>query len=79
MLPLFFCEQGPIAPTGNNGGVTIRRATTFTDGWTATAWFGGTNLGSVTLPRYLDAYQRALAVCASNWVDVFYGSIDPNN
>lgn len=79
MLPLFFCEQGSNAPAGQNANITLRRATTFSDGWTATAYFGGTSLGSFTSTRQLDAMQRAMIVAGSYWVDVFYGSVDPDN
>lgn len=76
MLPLIFCEMGATAPVGKNGGITM---TQVTPNWKATAWYGGTNLGSFTMSRQLDAYQRAIAVLASYWVDVFYGSVDPDN
>jgi hypothetical protein len=47
--------------------------------WTATPWFGGTNLGGITLDRQIDAYQRAMAVLCSYIVELFYGAADPNN
>lgn len=76
MLPLLFAEMGATAPAGHNGGITMTQAY---PNWTATAWFGGTNLGSFTQSRQSDAYQRALIVLSSYWVDVFYGSVDPDN
>lgn len=76
MLPLFFCEMGATAPAGHNGGISM---TQYGTKWKATPWYGGTNLGAITADRQIDAYQRAIAVLCSYWVDVFYGSVDPDN
>ena len=76
MLPLIFCEQGATAPVGQNGGITMTQVGTQ---WKATPWFGGTNLGGITLDRQIDAYQRAMAVLCSYIVETFYGAADPNN
>ena len=76
MLPLLLCEMGATAPAGHWGGITM---TQVTPNWKATAWYGGTNLGSFTLNRQIDAYQRAMAVLCSYIVELFYGSADPNN
>ena len=77
MLPLLFCEMGATPAAGHNWSITMTQASATT--WKATAWFGGTNLGSYTMTRQLDAGQRALALAASSWVDTFYGATDPNN
>ena len=76
MLPLLFSEMGATAPAGHWGGITMTQTGTR---WKATPWFGGTNLGAVTLDRQIDAYQRAMAVLCSYVVETFYGAADPNN
>lgn len=79
MLPLFFCETGATAPAGHNGGITMAQAFPVTNGWTATPWYGGTNLGSITLPRQADAYQRAMIVLVSEWINRRVPDQDPDN
>ena len=80
MLPLFFLEQGATAPVGKSGGITMT-ASTATNGqpaFTATPWFGGTNLGSITHRRYGDAMQAAMIIMSSYWANKFY-NVDPDN
>jgi hypothetical protein len=77
MLPLFFCEQGATTPVGHNGGITLTQSAANPAFWTATPWYGATNLGGITLPRKADALQRAIIVLISYTADLT--DVDPDN
>lgn len=79
MLLFFFAEQGATAPNGNQGGVSIRQANPPSAGWTATSYFGGTTLGSITLTNIRDAWQRATILWEGAWINITQPDQDPDN